>query len=39
MNPTVPQALIDQELERDRASACAEYLAQFRSDVEALVPQ
>jgi hypothetical protein len=37
MNPTVPKSFIDQEIERDRASASAEYLAQFRSDIEALV--
>jgi len=37
MNPTVPQALVDQELERDHASASAEYLAQFRSDIESFV--
>jgi hypothetical protein len=34
MNPTVPQAEIDAELERDPAFAAAEYLAAFRTDVE-----
>lgn len=37
MNPTVPQAVIDQALERDLPSAAAEYLAQFRSDVESFI--
>ncbi|CAN7208840.1 hypothetical protein LJR225_000722 [Phenylobacterium sp. LjRoot225] len=37
MNPTVPQEDIDRALERDHASASAEYLAQFRTDVEAFV--
>jgi hypothetical protein len=34
MNPTVPQADIDAALERDPAGAAAEYLAEFRTDVE-----
>jgi hypothetical protein len=33
MNPTVPQRVIDEAMERDPAAASAEYLAQFRSDV------
>lgn len=37
MNPTVSQAVIDEELERDPASARAEYLAEFRSDVQGFV--
>jgi hypothetical protein len=37
MNPTVPQAFIDEELERDGARAAAEYLAQFRSDIESFI--
>ena len=37
MNPTVPQSAIDQEMEADPARASAEYLAQFRSDVESFV--
>ena len=37
MNPTVPQRVIDIAMDRDRASAAAEYLAQFRSDLEAIV--
>jgi hypothetical protein len=34
MNPTVPQRVIDLALARDEASARAEYLAEFRSDLE-----
>lgn len=34
MNPSVPQSVIDKALDRDRASASAEYLAEFRSDIE-----
>ena len=37
MNPTVPQSFIDAEIERDPASAAAEYLAEFRTDIEAYV--
>lgn len=37
MNPTVSQSFIDSELERDPAGAAAEYLAQFRTDVEAFI--
>src|SRR5262245_5358348 len=37
MNPTVSQAYIDKKLEEDHADASAEYLAQFRTDVEAFV--
>jgi hypothetical protein len=37
MNPTVPQAVIDEALEKDQASAAAEYLAEFRSDLEGFV--
>jgi hypothetical protein len=37
MNPTVPQALIDRAVERDQASAAAEYGAEFRSDIEGFV--
>jgi hypothetical protein len=37
MNPTVPQALIDRAMERDPASAGAEYGAEFRTDVEGFV--
>jgi hypothetical protein len=37
MNPTVAQRVIDEAMERDPSSAAAEYLAQFRTDVEAFV--
>lgn len=32
MNPTIAQAVIDQEIERDPAKAAAEYGAEFRTD-------
>jgi hypothetical protein len=34
LNPTLPQAVIDRAMERDPAAASAEYLGQFRSDLE-----
>ena len=37
MNPNVPQQVIDEAAERDRASAAVEYGAQFRSDIETFV--
>jgi hypothetical protein len=37
MNPSVPQSIIDEAMERDAASAAAEYLAEFRSDVQAFL--
>ena len=37
MNPTVPQAVIDEAVEQDPARAAAEYGAQFRTDVETFV--
>jgi hypothetical protein len=37
MNPTVAQSFIDEETEKDPASAAAEYGAEFRSDVEQFV--
>src|SRR5260370_2718615 len=37
MNPTVPQRVIDEAVETDPASASAEYGAEFRSDIEALL--
>ena len=36
-NPTLPQEEIDRALEEDRARNSAEYLAQFRSDLEGFV--
>ena len=37
MNPTIPQADIDAEYEKDPASAAAEYGAEFRTDVESFI--
>jgi hypothetical protein len=37
MNPSIPQHVIDEAMERDPADASAEYLAIFRSDLEAFV--
>jgi hypothetical protein len=37
MNCTVPQSFIDAELERDLPKASAEYLAEFRSDIQSFV--
>ena len=37
MNQTVPQAWIDQQLARDPARVAADYLAQFRSDLEGFI--
>jgi hypothetical protein len=36
-NPSLPQSVVDRALERDRAAATAEYLAQFRIDIETFV--
>ena len=37
MNPTVPQSVVDEAMERDPASASAEYLAEFRTDIESFI--
>jgi hypothetical protein len=37
MNATVPQSVIDEAMQADPARANAEYMAQFRADVEAFV--
>ncbi len=37
MNSSVPQAFIDEQLESDPVRASADYLAQFRSDMEGFV--
>lgn len=37
MNPTVPQSIIDEAVERDPAWAAAEFMAQFRDDIAAFV--
>jgi hypothetical protein len=36
-NPSLSQKVIDRAMERDPAAASAEYLAQFRTDIEAFV--
>ncbi len=36
-NPSLPQSVIDRAMERDPTSASAEYLAQFRTDIESFV--
>jgi hypothetical protein len=36
-NPTLPKAVVDRALERDHAAASAEYLAEFRVDIESFV--
>ena len=36
-NPSLPQSVVDRALERDHAAASAEYLAQFRADIETFV--
>ena len=36
-NPDLPQSIVDRALERDHAAASAEYLAEFRTDVEGFV--
>jgi hypothetical protein len=37
MNPSVPQSVVDEALEKDPAEASAEYLAEFRNDVETFI--
>jgi hypothetical protein len=37
MNSTVPQRVIDDAMDRDPARGAAEYLAQFRSDIESFI--
>ena len=36
-NPELPQSIIDKAMERDPAAASAEYMAQFRTDVEGFI--
>ena len=36
-NPTLPQSVVDRAMERDPASASAEFLAEFRRDIESFV--
>jgi hypothetical protein len=37
MNPSLPESVVDRAMERDPASAVAEYLAEFRRDIESFV--
>ena len=37
MNPSVPQRLVDEAMEADPSAAAAEYLAEFRSDIESFI--
>ena len=37
MNPTLRQSVVDKALNRDRSRGAAEFLAEFRSDVEAFI--
>ena len=37
LNPSLPQTVVDRALERDPLSATAEYLAEFRVDIEGFV--
>ena len=37
LNPSLPQRVVDRALEKDRARASAEYLAEFRTDIEGFV--
>jgi hypothetical protein len=37
-NSSLPQSVVDRALERDHAAATAEYLGEFRSDIESFVP-
>jgi hypothetical protein len=36
-NPSLPQRVVDRAMERDHGAASAEYLAQFRTDIESFV--
>ena len=38
LNPSLSQRVVDRALEKDRARATAEYLAEFRTDIESFVP-
>jgi hypothetical protein len=37
LNPSLPQRVVDRALEKDHTRATAEYLAEFRTDVEGFV--
>jgi hypothetical protein len=36
-NPELPQSIIDKAMDRDPPAAAAEYMAQFRTDVEGFI--
>jgi hypothetical protein len=38
MNPSIPQSVIDEAMADDPASAAAEYMAAFRTDIEGYIP-
>jgi hypothetical protein len=38
-NPDLPQSVVDRAIERDPAAARAEYMAEFRTDIESLLTQ
>jgi hypothetical protein len=37
LNPSLPQSVVDRAMERDPANAAAEFLAQFRTDIESYI--
>ena len=37
LNPSLPQSVVDRAMERDPANAAAEFLAQFRTDIEGYI--
>jgi hypothetical protein len=39
MNPSVPESVVNRAIERDPASAAAEYNAEFRSDIDSFIPR
>lgn len=39
MNPSLPQSVVDEAYERDPSAAAAEYGAEFRADVERIIPR
>lgn len=39
LNPSLPRSIIDRALAEDEAAASAEYLAQFRRDLETFIPR
>ncbi len=39
MNPTLPQSVVDDAMEEDRASALSEYMGEFRQDIEIWLPR